>query len=215
MTYAEYAAPQWAAKRCHHMSGEPGEGPAGRRHGGHRGRGFGGPGPRFPGGPGPRFAGGPAFGGGRGRRRRGDVRLALLRLLSEEPRNGYQLMQAIDERSGGRWSPSPGSVYPALSLLEDEGLIRSAERDGAKVFELTEQGTEHVAGLGDAPAPWEQEGGPGEDALHELHALARQVMMAVRQVAHAADEGQLDRARTILKDTRRAIYRVLADEDTE
>ena len=69
------------------------------------------------------------FGGGRGRKRRGDVRTALLLLLAEEPRNGYQLMQTIEERSDGRWRPSPGSVYPTLAQLEDEGLIRA---DGAR-----------------------------------------------------------------------------------
>ena len=85
-----------------------------------RGGPFGGPGP---------FGRGPR-GRGRGRARRGDVRLALLRLLAEEPSNGYQLMQTIEERSDGRWRPSPGSVYPTLAQLEDEGLIRSAERRG-------------------------------------------------------------------------------------
>src|SRR3954451_16812404 len=69
---------------------------------------------------------------GRGRARRGDVRLALLRLLAEEPRNGYQLMQAIEERSEARWRPSPGSVYPTLAQLEDEGLIRSVEIEGGR-----------------------------------------------------------------------------------
>src|SRR5688500_2490305 len=90
----------------------------------HHGRGF------WPGGP-----------PGRGpRRRRGDVRAALLALLAEEPRNGYQLMQEIENRSEGVWRPSPGSVYPALQQLEDEGLIRSEESDGRKVFRLTEAG---------------------------------------------------------------------------
>ena len=94
--------------------------------------------------------GGPGFGPrggrgrGRGRARRGDVRLAVLRLLAEEPRNGYQLMQAIEERSGGRWRPSPGSMYPTLSQLEDESLIRSAEADGARQFEITDSGREHL-----------------------------------------------------------------------
>src|SRR5665213_552010 len=83
--------------------------------GGPFGGGFGGGGPM---GHGPR-------GRGRGRARRGDVRLALLRLLGEESRNGYQLMQTIEERSGGRWRPSPGSVYPTLAQLEAEGLVRS------------------------------------------------------------------------------------------
>src|ERR1700722_7556537 len=87
--------------------------------------------------------GGPPFGGGRGRRRRGDVRVGLLLLLADEPRNGYQLMQAIEELSGGRWRPSPGSVYPTLSQLEDEGLIRATEADGARQFEITDAGRQH------------------------------------------------------------------------
>ena len=72
--------------------------------------------------------------------RRGDVRAAILLLLEEEPRNGYQVMQEIEQRSGGAWRPSPGSVYPAFQLLADEGLIRSEARDGSNVFELTDAG---------------------------------------------------------------------------
>src|SRR5215210_86537 len=76
------------------------------------------------------------FGSHRGpRARRGDVRAALLVLLAEEPRNGYQLMQEIEERSDGVWRPSPGSVYPALQQLEDEGLVRVAPGEGRKAFE--------------------------------------------------------------------------------
>ena len=92
---------------------------------------------------GPMGGGGP-FGGGRGRRRRGDVRTAVLILLAEEPRNGYQLMQTIEERSGGRWRPSPGSVYPTLAQLEDEALIRGIERDGTRLLELTDAGREQA-----------------------------------------------------------------------
>src|SRR5947209_234888 len=97
------------------------------------------------------WKGGPFGGGGwgphrrgPGRARRGDVRLALLRLLAEEPRNGYQLIQAIEERSEGMWRPSPGSVYPTLSQLEDEGLIRSVETEASRRFEITEAGREHL-----------------------------------------------------------------------
>src|SRR5881396_519230 len=82
---------------------------------------------------------GPGF-GRRRRMRRGDVRAALLVLLAEEPRNGYGLMQEIERRSDGVWRPSPGSVYPALALLEDEGLVRTTEEDGRKVFTLTDAG---------------------------------------------------------------------------
>src|SRR3981081_2596924 len=90
--------------------------------------------------------GGP-FGGfgrgprGRGRKaRRGDIRTAALLLLGEEPRNGYQIMQEVEDRSEGLWRPSPGSVYPALAQLEDEGLVCSEEVDGRKGFALTDRG---------------------------------------------------------------------------
>src|SRR5271166_1075420 len=101
--------------------------------------------------------GGPSHGGGwrgRGRRaRRGDIRTAALLLLSEEPRNGYQIMQEVQERSGGAWAPSPGSTYPALAQLEDEGLIRSQETDGRKLFALTDAGRALLAERGeDRPA---------------------------------------------------------------
>src|SRR5690242_21718968 len=102
--------------------------------------------------------GGPGWGPhrrGSGRARRGEVRLALLRLLAEAPRNGYQLMQAIEERSEGLWRPSPGSVYPTLAQLEDEGLIHSTEVEGARRFELTDAGREHLSGRTGEPAPWE------------------------------------------------------------
>ncbi len=79
-------------------------------------------------------------GGGGRKARRGDIRTAALLLLAEEPRNGYQIMQEVQERSEGAWRPSPGSVYPALQQLEDEGLIRSEEVDGRKLFRLTDEG---------------------------------------------------------------------------
>jgi DNA-binding PadR family transcriptional regulator len=143
------------------------------------------------------------------------MRLATLLLLADEPRNGYQLMQAIEDRTAGRWRPSPGSVYPTLAQLEDEGLIQTTERDGTKVFELTPAGREYVAAQAAATAPWEQGDAPGEKARHELRALARQVMMATRQVIHAGDEGQVQRAGEMLAQTRRALYRILADDAAE
>src|SRR6266704_6657911 len=105
-----------------------------------------------------RFAPGGSFGRARGRRaRRGDIRTAALLLLAEEPRNGYQIMQEVEERSDGVWRPSPGSVYPALAQLEDEGLIRSEQIEGRKLFVITDQGRALVEQrAADAPAPWEQ-----------------------------------------------------------
>ena len=164
---------------------------------------------------GPMWGRGGPFGGGRGRgrKRRGDVRTALLLLLAEEARNGYQLMQTIEERSGGRWRPSPGSVYPALAQLEDEGLVRAVERDGTKLFEITDAGREHVAGAEGQTAPWEMEEDPTFEALAELRSLVHQIAMAAGQVVHAGDEEQIGRARETLADTRRQLYRILAEDD--
>ena len=101
--------------------------------------------------------GGPPGFGPRGRRaRRGAVKAAVLVLLDEEPRNGYALIQEIEARSEGAWRPSPGSIYPALAMMEDEGLIRSVEADDQRAYELTDKGREQLAQRGeDAPAPWE------------------------------------------------------------
>jgi DNA-binding PadR family transcriptional regulator len=157
------------------------------------------------------FGGGP-FGGGRGRKRRGDVRIALLMLLAEEPRNGYQLMQAIEERSGGRWRPSPGSVYPTLAQLEDEGLIRASERDGTKLFELTDAGRAHLDERGDAPAPWDAGDDPNASTFIEIRGLSMQVAKAAWEVAQVGDERQIGRATEILSEARRSLYRILAEE---
>ncbi len=161
-------------------------------------------------GAGPPF--GPPFGGGRGRKRRGDVRAALLFALAEEPRNGYQLMQLIEERTGGRWRPSPGSVYPALAQLEDEGLIRSIERDGTKVFEITDRGREHLEQRHTGTPPWELDDDLGSDAFGELMALSQQIHLAAAQVAQAGDEEQVARAADTLSEARRALYRILAED---
>jgi DNA-binding PadR family transcriptional regulator len=153
---------------------------------------------------------------GRGRARRGDVRLALLRLLAEEPRNGYQLMQAIEERSEGLWRPSPGSVYPTLAQLEDEGLISSVEAEGARRFEITDAGREHLAGREDEPAPWatgsDEE---GDNPLAELAPLVIAIGKATFQVATAGSRAQRERAQELLAETRRALYRILSEDGPE
>src|SRR6478735_579446 len=91
------------------------------------------------------------------RMRRGQIRIALLAALAEEPGHGYDVMQKLEDKSGGAWRPSPGSVYPTLQLLEDEGLVRSTERDGKRVFEITDTGrAEAAARIEEAGgAPWE------------------------------------------------------------
>jgi DNA-binding PadR family transcriptional regulator len=133
-------------------------------------------------------------------------------LLAEEPRNGYQLMQEIEERSDGRWRPSPGSVYPSLSQLEDEGLIRSTELDGGKAFEITDVGRAHLAERGDAPAPWDPSDGD-DDRPAKLRDLIRGIAIAFSQVVQAGDEAQVEKATKILTDARRDLYRILAEDD--
>ena len=153
-----------------------------------------------------------AFGRGR-RMRRGNVRAAILLLLTEEPRNGYQLMQELEQRSGGAWRPSPGSVYPALQLLADEGLIRGEQREGGTVYELTDSGRSHVEEhrerLG---TPWEQAGADVPEGVRELAGVLRQVVSATRQVIQAGTVAQAKEASEILAETRRRLYRILAEE---
>jgi len=199
-------------------SSRPGCGSHGR--GGSSGReerwrsfGYGGPRGEF-GGFGP---GGPRGPRGRGRKaRRGDIRTAALLLLAEEPRNGYQIMQEVQERSGGVWSPSPGSVYPALSQLEDEGLIRSQESDGRKLFELTDAGRALLAErAADRQAPWEEMSETVSDHAHELGRLMREVAFAFAQVMRTGSDGQIAGAREVLARTRKELYRLLADGDAD
>jgi DNA-binding PadR family transcriptional regulator len=175
------------------------------RHQHHRGHG------RGPWGGGPGFGfgfGGPPFQRGP-RARRGDVRAALLALLAEEPRNGYQLMQEIERRSDGVWRPSPGSVYPALQQLQDEGLVRSEERDGGRVFHLTEAGRTAAEG---EEAPWDSVSGSVDADVWELLGVAKQVGVAIVQLAQAGTPEQHAAAREVLNNTRRALYGILAED---
>ncbi|HTM84386.1 MAG TPA: PadR family transcriptional regulator, partial [Mycobacterium sp.] len=130
-------------RRAHRRGAGPDDS-FGHGHGGGRGRDFG-PGPR-----------GGRVGRGRGHRsRRGDVRTAILALLAERPMHGYEMIQQIAERSGQVWRPSPGSVYPTLQLLADEGLIVATETDGSrKSFALTDEG--QAAATKTVAPPWEQ-----------------------------------------------------------
>jgi DNA-binding PadR family transcriptional regulator len=161
-----------------------------------------------------RHGGGPwGFPGHRGpRARRGDVRTALLVLLAEEPRNGYQLMQEIEQRSDGTWRPSPGSVYPALQQLEDEGLVAAGTGEAGRFYEITEAGRKVVAERGDAPAPWDaakEDTGPGP---RQLMQLVRAVAMAAAQIVQAGDDAQVAQAQEVLRDARRSLYRILAED---
>jgi DNA-binding PadR family transcriptional regulator len=184
------------------MSGHRRHGPGG--HGGW-GHGFD---PRAFWGP---WRGGP--GGRRGRARRGDVRAAALLLLAEEPRNGYGLMEEIERRSGGAWRPSPGSIYPALSQLEDEGLVEADEGAGRRSYRLTDEGKSYVEeNREQLGSPWDEasEGVPSD--FTELRNLIGGLAMATMQVAQSGNEEQTAEAKRILADARRALYLMLAEE---
>jgi DNA-binding PadR family transcriptional regulator len=188
---------------------------------GHHGRGereglraaFGQFGPPF-GGPGGPFGpgGGRGRGGPRGRARRGDVRASILALLKVRPMHGYEMIQEINDRSGGAWRPSPGSVYPTLQLLEDEGLITSVSEGGKKLFTLTDAGrTEADAG---SEAPWEDAGrGVDWDALNEIRRAGGGLVEAFRQVWATGTPEQRDKALVVVNEARKKLYLILADED--
>jgi DNA-binding PadR family transcriptional regulator len=145
--------------------------------------------------------------------RRGDVRAALLVLLDEEPRNGYGLIQEIERRSDGVWRPSPGSVYPALALLEDEGLVKAEAVDGGKQFTLTKTGVKHVEEnrekLGE---PWANLAGSPGGPLNELKQQIKPLVGAVGQILSVGNDSDMKRAAQILADARRKLYGILAED---
>lgn len=168
----------------------------GRRWGGARQWGYGmGQGPVFP---------------GRAKVSRGDVRSAILHLLAEEPMHGYQIMSELSERTDGMWRPSPGSIYPTLNQLEDQDLVRADERDGKKVYSLTEEGRAEVEADRDEP-PWERFPSPYPKSVMSLREAGFQLGAAVMQVARTGTEDQAARAREILEEARRRIYEILAE----
>ncbi len=147
--------------------------------------------------------------------RRGDVRAAILLLLAELPRNGYQVMHELEERSGGSWRPSPGSVYPALQLLADEGFVRGESREGSTVYELTDAGRKHLEENRERfGTPWEDAGSGTPDDVRDLMRLVMDVGMATRQVVQAGTESQRGEARVLLESTRRGLYRILAGDES-
>jgi DNA-binding PadR family transcriptional regulator len=150
----------------------------------------------------------------RSKARRGDVRAAILALLAEEPRNGYQLIQAIEERSDGEWRPSPGAVYPALQQLTDEGLIEGTEGDGRKTFRLTEAGRTYVERHPDeVNAPWEAMTSDVRDDVRDLFKTAAGASGAMMQIVRTGSETQIAQAKEILAETRRRLYHLLAEDE--
>ena len=213
-------------------SGRPERGERPDRHehrGGRRGgRGRGGPdfgadfGPGF--GPGdgredgPGFGRGPGLGPRRGRRRasRGDVRAAVLALLAEEPQHGYAVIGQLAERSGGLWRPSPGSIYPVLAQLEEDGLVTSDTTEGRKVFALTDAGRTYVAEHSDElREPWTPAQTRHRDRAVTLFDAVRSLGSAAKEVARNGSDAQVEHARAVLDEARRSLYRILAQEPAE
>jgi len=142
---------------------------------------------------------------------RGDVRAAIIALLAEEPMHGYQIITELTERSGGVWQPSPGSVYPTLQAMEDQGLVTVDTSAGRRVFSLTDVGREAAEAAGDGPAPWEDVARSANRSLVDLRGLMSEVGAAIMQVGRAGSDSQIKAVADILTDTRRRIYLVLAD----
>jgi DNA-binding PadR family transcriptional regulator len=162
------------------------------------------------------FARSRGFGGrgGRGgpRARRGDVRAAVLALLAERPMHGYEMIKEVEERSEGAWTPSAGSIYPMVQLLEDEGLIRGEESDGKRRFTLTDAGRTEQEAKAEEVTPWDavREGAPtGHLALRNS---VGKLIAAVKQVGQAGDEEQRKQVTELLDETRRKVYAILAEE---
>jgi DNA-binding PadR family transcriptional regulator len=142
--------------------------------------------------------------------RRGDIKPALLRTLLDGPAHGYEIIRRLEERSGGLWRPSAGSVYPTLQMLEEQGLLRSHEDGGKRVYELTDEGrTEAEASPGDRGFPWE-----GDQDLRGHRALRTamgQLFLATKQVQAAGDPNLVEAAAGILKEARQRLYQLLAE----
>jgi DNA-binding PadR family transcriptional regulator len=154
------------------------------------------------------------------RARRGDVRAAILSLLGEQPRNGYQIMRELAERSHGAWRPSPGSVYPQLQQLEDEGLVRqeaSGVAPGGRVFALTDAGRAYVEKHRDElAAAWENTApGEGDGTIFAVMSQLRHIATAATQLVHSGNAAQIAEAQKILATARRKLYNLLASDGAD
>ncbi|YCK83328.1 PadR family transcriptional regulator [Arthrobacter sp. D3-18] len=140
---------------------------------------------------------------------RGELRTAILALLAERPMHGYQIIREIEERSGGSWKPSAGSVYPTLQLLADEGFVSTEESNGRKIYSLTEAGREDVASA-ETAAPWESAGNP--PGFGALPRAGVELAQAAAQVGRTGTPKQVQEAVTVLEDARRRLYSILAQD---
>jgi DNA-binding PadR family transcriptional regulator len=143
--------------------------------------------------------------------RRGKVRPLILAVLHRTPMHGYQVMQVLEARTGGRWRPSAGTIYPTLQQLEDEGLVRTDEVDGRKIYTLTDAGRAEAEASPLTRHPWFSQDAARGGA--DLRRLGVQLLGAAAQVQRVGSEEAQAEARRILVDSRRRLYRLLADDD--
>ena len=143
---------------------------------------------------------------------RGDVRAAVLALLAEKPMHGYQIIHEIEERSGGAWKPSPGSVYPTLQLLADEGFIVAEESNGRKTYSLTDEGRQVADAAADHPAPWEAHNARESSRASALPRAGIDLAQAAAQVGRSGNPEQVKQAVAVLEEARRKLYAILAQD---
>ncbi len=159
-------------------------------------------------GPGMRWGGGRGGWGGGRRMRRGAIRTAILLALRDEPAHGYEVMRRLEEMSGGLWRPSPGSVYPHLQMLEDEGLVRSSDVDGSRTYALTDAGRAE-AEKNEGPL---RGVGETDDKVRTLREALGQLASAAKQLAGAGETTQIDRGIAIIQRARKELYQILAED---
>lgn len=149
-----------------------------------------------------------------GRARRGMIKAAVFAALAEGPMHGYQIMQRIEELSGGAWRPSPGSVYPTLQEFEDRGLVKSEEVEGKRIYALTDAGETEARRLRDGrdDLPWWTGEGPAGSRM-KLRQAVGALTAAVRQVGASGSDQTVDATLAILADARKRIYGLLAEAE--
>jgi len=142
---------------------------------------------------------------------KGEVRTAVLALLAEKPRHGYEIIREIEERSGGSWKPSAGSVYPTLQLLADEGLITAEEANGRKVYSLTEAG--RAVAADETSSPWESTSeASGAGRFTVLPKAGVELAQAAAQVNRTGTPAQIEQAAAVLDEARKRLYSILAQD---
>jgi DNA-binding PadR family transcriptional regulator len=148
---------------------------------------------------------------------KGDLKYVILELVAEEPRHGYEVIRALEERSGGFYAPSPGTVYPTLQMLEDMGWVSATERDGKRVYQITDEGRRFLAERGEVVhgiherirAWW------NPSVRDDLWSLLAQLREMAQAISHAggrelAKPEKLRRIREVVQRARSEIEEILS-----